>query len=172
MPPEALQLAFDQSERDVGSVALSSHARLLTGFARDQAPALLIALGDICEISPFRHIVTPGGRVVSVGMTNCGAAGWVTDRSGYRYDPIDPETSRAWPAMPALFATLAAEAAAAAGFGGFAPDACLINRVAPGPQRARLRPTHRLRVARPARHLLVGGPKALGSANPRASGPR
>jgi DNA oxidative demethylase len=116
----------------VGSVVLSSHARLLTGFARDQAPALLIALGDICEISPFRHIVTHGGRVVSVGMTNCGAAGWVTDRSGYRYDPIDPETSRAWPAMPALFATLAAEAAAAAGFGGFAPDACFINRYTPG----------------------------------------
>jgi alkylated DNA repair protein (DNA oxidative demethylase) len=34
--------------------------------------------------------------------------------------------------MPAAFARLAREAAADAGFEGFAPDACLINRYAPG----------------------------------------
>jgi alkylated DNA repair protein (DNA oxidative demethylase) len=31
---------------------------------------------------------------MSVAMTNCGEAGWLTDRGGYRYDRIDPETGR------------------------------------------------------------------------------
>jgi len=55
----------------------------------------------------------------------------VSDRTGYRYDPIDPMTQRAWPSMPATFLRLASRAAAAAGFDGFEPDACLINRYAP-----------------------------------------
>ena len=41
----------------------------------------------------FRHMVTPGGLRMSVAMSNCGALGWVTDRSGYRYARIDPETA-------------------------------------------------------------------------------
>jgi alkylated DNA repair protein (DNA oxidative demethylase) len=67
-----------------------------------------------------------------VAMTNCGTAGWVTDRTGYRYDSHDPQTGRPWPAMPGVFADLAAQAAARAGFEGFAPDACRINRYEPG----------------------------------------
>ena len=35
---------------------------------------------------------TPGGFTMSVAMTNCGEAGWVSDRTGYRYDRIDPES--------------------------------------------------------------------------------
>jgi alkylated DNA repair protein (DNA oxidative demethylase) len=65
-------------------------------------------------------------------MTNCGESGWVSDRRGYRYDAIDPETHRPWPAMPAAFAELAGRAAGAAGFDGFIPNACLINRYEPG----------------------------------------
>ena len=86
----------------------------------------------IAAVSPFRHMVTPGGWEMSVALTNCGQVGWVTDRSGYRYDPIDPATGRPWPAMPAAFADLAVEAADAAGFADFRPDACLVNRYAPG----------------------------------------
>lgn len=82
--------------------------------------------------APFRLMTTPGGRRMSVAMTNCGRVGWVTDRGGYRYDPNDPESGRPWPAMPARLAALAAEAAARAGFDGFAPDACLVNRYEPG----------------------------------------
>ncbi len=72
------------------------------------------------------------GLRMSVAMTNCGDAGWLSDRSGYRYDAIDPETNRRWPAMPDVFAHLAARAASAAGFERFAPNACLINRYEPG----------------------------------------
>ena len=69
---------------------------------------------------------------MSVAMTNCGEAGWVTDRSGYRYDAIDPLTGRPWPAMPSAFTDLACAAAATAGFSDFSPDACLVNRYEPG----------------------------------------
>jgi alkylated DNA repair protein (DNA oxidative demethylase) len=65
-------------------------------------------------------------------MTNCGTAGWVSDESGYRYDPIDPDTGRHWPAMPLPFLDTARRAAAVAGFEDFTPDACLINRYEPG----------------------------------------
>lgn len=111
---------------------LGERAVLLRGFATPWAPALLAAIGELAAISPFRQMVTPGGWTMSVALTNCGSAGWVTDRSGYRYDAVDPLTGRPWPAMPDLFAALAAEAAAEAGFAGFQPDACLMNRYAPG----------------------------------------
>ena len=107
-------------------------ALLLRGFARDDAAALLAAIERIAAVAPFRNMETPGGFRMSVAMTNCGAAGWITDRRGYRYAAIDPATGAPWPAMPELFAALAARAAAAAGFADFAPDACLVNRYAPG----------------------------------------
>jgi DNA alkylation damage repair protein AlkB len=65
-------------------------------------------------------------------MTNCGELGWVSERRGYRYDPVDPASGARWPAMPDSFRALAREAAARAGYPGFAPDACLLNRYAPG----------------------------------------
>jgi alkylated DNA repair protein (DNA oxidative demethylase) len=112
--------------------AMADGAVLLRGFALPIEAALIAGIGEIVAQAPFRHMVTPGGHQMSVAMTNCGSAGWVTDRSGYRYDGIDPESRTPWPAMPASFRELAARAAADAGFDGFAPDACLINRYQPG----------------------------------------
>lgn len=105
---------------------------LLRGFARSVEADLIAALRDTVEQAPFRHMLTPGGHQMSVAMTNCGSLGWVTDRSGYRYDRADPESGRPWPAMPASFRKLAEQAADRAGFRGFSPDACLINRYQPG----------------------------------------
>ncbi len=105
---------------------------LLRGFVRSIKGELLTALRGIVEQAPFRHMVTPGGHQMSVAMTNCGSAGWVTDRSGYRYDGTDPVSGKSWPAMPPPFRELAGRAAAEAGFAGFSPDACLINRYEPG----------------------------------------
>jgi alkylated DNA repair protein (DNA oxidative demethylase) len=111
---------------------LADGAVLLRGFVAGDAPALLHTLEQILAAAPFRHMVTPGGHMMSVAMTNCGEVGWVTDRSGYRYDAIDPESGRPWPPMPPLFLEVAARAANAGGFAGFVPDGCLINRYAPG----------------------------------------
>ncbi len=115
-----------------GPESLAEGAMILRGFAEAETQALLAAIDQVAATSPFRRMTTPGGFPMSVAMTNCGAVGWITERSGYRYDPTDPQTRRPWPAMTALFAGLAARAAAAAGFTGFAPDACLINRYEPG----------------------------------------
>src|SRR5262245_37084754 len=111
---------------------IAEGAVLLRGAALSFEQDLLAALKDIAAISPFRHMITPGGYWMSVAITNCGAAGWVTDRTGYRYDPIDPETINTWPPMPGCFLELAAAAAAKAGYPDFRPDACLINRYQPG----------------------------------------
>lgn len=111
---------------------LGPGAVLLRGFALPRVPELLAAIAAIEAVSPFRHLVTPGGFTMSVAMTNAGALGWTSNLQGYRYTAIDPLSGQAWPAMPAAFAGLANEAAAAAGFDGFTPDACLVNRYAPG----------------------------------------
>jgi alkylated DNA repair protein (DNA oxidative demethylase) len=112
--------------------SLGEGAMLLRGFALHEAKMLVKAVERVVAKAPFRHMTTPGGFRMSVGMTNCGRAGWITDRRGYRYDALDPETQRPWPVMPPEFQRLAAHAAEAAGFAGFAPDACLINRYEPG----------------------------------------
>jgi DNA oxidative demethylase len=111
---------------------LGPGAVVLRGFAAASEAALLEALQDVVRGSPFRHMITPGGFRMSVAMTNCGSFGWVTDRTGYRYDPVDPEHDHAWPRMPDPFLQLAKDAATEAGFDGFVPDACLINRYEPG----------------------------------------
>jgi DNA oxidative demethylase len=111
---------------------MAEGAVLLRGFAKPVEADLVAALHDVVAQAPFRHMVTPGGHRMSVAMTNCGSFGWVTDRSGYRYDANDPEAGRLWPAMPPSLRDLAERAAHHAGFGGFSPDACLINRYQPG----------------------------------------
>jgi DNA oxidative demethylase len=122
---------------DIGDAAsafepLAEGAVLLRGFAAAQAGELLTVLDDIVGQAPFRHMATPGGRSMSVAMTNCGAVGWTSDRAGYRYAAQDPETGRPWPVMPTVFWAFAARAAQAADYAGFDPDSCLINRYAPG----------------------------------------
>jgi DNA oxidative demethylase len=122
----------DLFEDDTRDVPLAPGAMLLGGFAQPFEAPCATGLRRVVELAPFRHMITPGGHRMSVAITNCGALGWVTDRTGYRYDSHDPQTGRRWPAMPDVFADLAAQAAARAGFEGFTPDACLINRYEPG----------------------------------------
>jgi alkylated DNA repair protein (DNA oxidative demethylase) len=112
--------------------AMAEGAVLMHGFAKPFEGDLIADLRAVVAQVPFRHMVTPGGHQMSVAMTNCGSVGWVTDRAGYRYDGVDPESGKPWPAMPPSFRRLAGQAAAQAGFDGFCPEACLINRYQPG----------------------------------------
>ncbi len=107
---------------------LEAGAAILRGFAAPDEAALLEEVERVAAAAPFRHLVTPGGYTMSVAMTNAGRVGWVSNRSGYRYDPLDPDTGKPWPPMPQRFQQLAERAAAAAGFASYDPDACLINR--------------------------------------------
>jgi alkylated DNA repair protein (DNA oxidative demethylase) len=127
-----LDLFADEPVLERRDEPLAPGAVLLRGFARERGPALLEALEAVTARAVFRFLTTPGGYRMSVAMTNCGSVGWISDRSGYRYGPLDPLTSQQWPALPAVFAAVAAEAAEAAGFPAFAPDACLINQYEPG----------------------------------------
>lgn len=115
-----------------GRVALGAQSVVLRGFALPAVDALLAGVDDVIAQAPFRHMETPGGYTMSVALTNCGELGWTTDARGYRYSRIDPVSGQPWPAMPQAFRQLAEDAAREAGFADFAPDACLVNRYAPG----------------------------------------
>ena len=77
----------------------------------------------IAEAPPFRPRMPRTGKPFSVMMSNCGPLGWVSDESGYRYQPTHPETGRPWPPMPQplidAWRRLAPDAPP--------PEACLIN---------------------------------------------
>jgi len=127
-----MEVFSDLLESESQYISLAPGAVLLRRFAWAEARSLLTEVQSISARAPFRHWITPGGFRMSVAMTNCGAVGWVSDRSGYRYNRIDPHTAQAWPPMPSLFLRLATKAAAVAGFSSYAPDVCLINRYVPG----------------------------------------
>ena len=112
--------------------ALGPQALLLRGYAIDGAAELATVIEEVAAQAPWRHMSTPGGLRMSVAMTSCGTAGWISDRRGYRYSRQDPDSGKPWPALPGALRQLAARAAREAGFDGFEPDSCLVNRYAPG----------------------------------------
>lgn len=112
--------------------ALAPGAVILRRFALSRADTLLAGINDVAAISPFRHMITPGGYTMSVAMTNCGKLGWATNARGYLYAAQDPITGNPWPPMPAVFQSLCHDAAMTAGYAEFVPDACLVNRYAVG----------------------------------------
>lgn len=92
-------------------------------FSASGQAGLLAEVMAAVEEAPFYRLVTPGGRPMSVEMTNLGAVGWVSDRAGYRYQATHPVTGRPWPAMPAVLPDLWRRLT------GWSdpPDACLVN---------------------------------------------
>src|SRR5262245_19491434 len=123
---------FDSLPDSCQQEQLGPGSMWLRQFAVPVEADLLAGLHDVIGKAAFRDMITPGGFVMSVAMTNCGSLGWVTDRTGYRYDTIDPISGLPWPPMPESFLRLAASAAAQAGFRDYVPDACLINRYEAG----------------------------------------
>ena len=110
-------------------VTLLPGMMLLTGAAGDD---LLEAALDIVARAPPRRMMTPMGKPMSAALTNCGDLGWVSDQTGYRYEPFDPDTGLRWQEMPEVLAQFAKRIAGDAGFPDFAPDACLVNLYEPG----------------------------------------
>jgi alkylated DNA repair protein (DNA oxidative demethylase) len=138
--------------------SVAAGAVLLRGNALAFEDALLEALGKVAAQAPFRHMVTPGGFSMSVAMTNCGAVGWVTDRTRYRYDRVDPESGRPWPALPEVFCMVATTAGAEADYPGFVPDACLINCYEPGARMSLHQDKNEQELAHPIVSLSLGLP--------------
>ncbi len=117
---------------DDAPLAMDDGAWLLPGRAAAEAGQWVDCVRQVVNQAPWRVMRTPGGKSMSVGITNCGAWGWVSDARGYAYSATDPLSGQPWPAMPEFLWRQARDMAAAAGYPGFAPDACLINRYAPG----------------------------------------
>jgi DNA oxidative demethylase len=115
-----------------GMVTIDVGAVLQGALALPLEHELIAAIGSVTRVAPFRHMLTRRGGTLSVAMSNCGELGWLSDRRGYRYDPLDPESGQHWQKLPPVFADLARRAAQNAGFADFAPDVCLINRYRPG----------------------------------------
>ena len=90
---------------------------------------LLEALRAITRAAPlFTPRMPRTGKPFSVRMTNCGRLGWVSDETGYRYQPLHPETGEPWPPMPEQVL----RAWEALSTYPHPPDACLINFYGPG----------------------------------------
>ncbi|MEN2393892.1 DNA oxidative demethylase AlkB [Pseudomonas halotolerans] len=131
--PITLDLFADETPTTPGlTEQIGEQSFVLRGFALPWLDRLLPALEAVLLAAPFRQMVTPGGFTMSVALSSCGALGWTTDRSGYRYTAHDPQTGLPWPDMPAVFRELAQAAARQAQFEHFEPDSCLINRYVPG----------------------------------------
>lgn len=123
---------LDEPSEESGEESLGIDAVLLRNFATASDAQLLADLEQVTAQSPFRNMITPGGRRMSVAMTNCGELGWISDKNGYRYTQVDPQSGLPWPSMPTSFFQLAVNAARSAGFAAFNPDVCLINRYEAG----------------------------------------
>ena len=129
-----LTLGLAATEPRDARILIDDQAALLTGFALENQSETLQEIERVIAQAPFRNMLTPGGRRMSVAMTNCGSLGWVTDKRGYRYQSTDPLTEKPWPSLPTSLLKLATRAAAETGFEHFMPDACLVNQYSPGAQ--------------------------------------
>ncbi len=120
--------------------------------------------------APFRHMITPGGRQMSVAITNCGALGWVSDTHGYRYSATDPDSAMRWPAMPENWLHDASHAAVRCGFSGFVPDACLINRYRVGDRMGSHQDRNEADFTQPVVSMSIGLPAQFTFHGPSRSG--
>ncbi len=94
-------------------------------LSRPAQEQLLQDIEQIVMAAPFYTPVMPrSGRPFSVQMTNAGPLGWVSDRSGYRYQGEHPVTGGPWPAIPPSVRAIWEQLS---GFGEPA-QCCLINR--------------------------------------------
>ena len=150
--------ADDALQQPAAREQIGEQSYVLRGYALPWIERLLPELRHVLAQSPFRQMVTPGGFTMSAALSSCGALGWTSDTSGYRYTPLDPRTRQPWPALPDTLRQLAIEAAADAGFVDFAPDACLINRYVPGAKMSLHQDRNERRYSEPVVSISLGLP--------------
>ena len=92
-------------------------------FPPAEQKALLDDVLARLDEAPLYTPVMPGnGKPFSVEETNFGALGWVSDKTGYRYQPTHPATGKPWPAIPPTLLELWARIN-----DGPPPECCLVN---------------------------------------------
>jgi alkylated DNA repair protein (DNA oxidative demethylase) len=107
------------------SPAMPKGFRYLPGyFSRSQQEALIARVRAAVKEAPFYQPTMPRtGKPTSVIMSNFGKLGWISEQSGYRYDPNHPKTGQPWPDMPPEMLELWRDTADWPD----PPQACLIN---------------------------------------------
>jgi alkylated DNA repair protein (DNA oxidative demethylase) len=103
--------------------------RFYAGYLdREKQTAMLAEIRKIFATAPLYTPRMPqSGRPMSVRMSNCGPLGWLSDESGYRYQPTHPQTGRPWPQIPDALVEIWNDVAKYPA----APEACLINFYGP-----------------------------------------
>jgi alkylated DNA repair protein (DNA oxidative demethylase) len=111
----------EQTDLQIGARGL----RFYRGHLSPEAQlAALAAIRAVLASAPlFNPRMPKSGRPMSVGMSNCGPLGWVSDERGYRYQRAHPNSGQPWPAIPGLLLRLWDEVARYP----HPPEACLIN---------------------------------------------
>ena len=105
--------------------AMKPGLRYFPGYLdRNAQKGLADTLREAVKSSPLVQPVMPRtGRPFTVRMTNLGSLGWVSDRGGYRYQPVHPDTGKPWPPIPEMVLEIWRK------LSGYAhdPEACLVN---------------------------------------------
>jgi alkylated DNA repair protein (DNA oxidative demethylase) len=106
-------------------IAVMDGVRLWPGALDAPAQDALIAeiFARVAKAPFYRPAMPKSGKPFSVQETNFGPFGWVSDISGYRYQPTHPQTKKAWPAIPQVLLDLWD---AATGYDA-PPECCLVN---------------------------------------------
>lgn len=103
-------------------------AQVYPGWIDRRAQDCLVeALRAVVRQAPLMAPVTPGRRPMSVRMTAAGRLGWITDRTGYRYEARHPNGSP-WPPIPEQVLDIWRALSGTQEL----PDCCLINFYGPG----------------------------------------
>src|ERR1051325_2631933 len=108
------------------TIALAPGVTLTAGYLdRAAQDEMLGAVRAVIAAAPLYVPRMPrSGKPMSVGMTNSGALGWVTDAErGYRYQETHPDTGAPWPPIPQIILRAWHDLA------GYRhpPEACLVN---------------------------------------------
>ena len=109
----------------VGSSGLRLYPEYFSGNA--QLAALAAIRSVLADAPLYKPRMPKSGRPMSVGMSNCGPLGWISDERGYRYESTHPQSGRPWPAIPDLLLRLWDDVAQYP----HVPEACLINYYGP-----------------------------------------
>jgi alkylated DNA repair protein (DNA oxidative demethylase) len=92
-------------------------------FSPTQQKLLLDDVMEQLKTAPlYRPVMPVSAKPFSVEESNFGPLGWVSDQTGYRYQPTHPVTGLPWPAIPPALLALWEEINQLP-----PPDCCLIN---------------------------------------------
>ncbi|MGI9481068.1 MAG: alpha-ketoglutarate-dependent dioxygenase AlkB [Hyphomicrobiales bacterium] len=99
--------------------------RHIPGYISETGRAALreIIREIVAQAPLFNPVMPRTGKPFSVRMTSCGTLGWVSDKSGYRYQPNHPVTGKPWPQMPQEILRIWNELACYQ----HEPECCLVN---------------------------------------------